>query len=69
MNVAPKGINIGYKGKPKPVERDKMSVAHEQYVNVASKMEDSTELTIKNIERLRRDTLTKAEIGPKRKAQ
>jgi hypothetical protein len=65
MNVSPKGKSIGYQGKPQPKEFDEMTKNMLKYVETASAMEDSTERSIKNIERLRRDTLQKAELGPR----
>ena len=65
MNVSPKGRNIGFKGKPQPLELDAMTSTYIKYLQIGSAMEDSTERTIKNIERLRRDTLQKAELGPR----
>lgn len=64
VNVAPKGRNVGYRGKPKPktdILKDPMVRASVDYVRTASKMENSTETAIKQIDALRKDTLRKVE--------
>jgi hypothetical protein len=64
VNVSPKGRNVGYRGLPKDKSEtmdDPLIKASLDYIRTASKMEDSTETAIKQIEALRKDTLRKVE--------
>lgn len=64
INVAPKGKNVGYVGKKDEwkLEDDKETYAAWNYVQVASKMEDSTERAFAKLEALKADTISKIEI-------
>lgn len=64
INVSPKGRNVGHRGLPtdkSEIMDDPLIKASLDYIRTASKMEDSTETAIKQIEALRKDTLRKVE--------
>ena len=64
INLAPKGNDIGYKPKnPKQADGDfdALTVDAIEMLRKANSMETSTEDAMKKIEKLRKDTIKKAE--------
>ena len=58
MNIAPKGKNLGYVGKP--VDRSKNDAMAERYAKLSQEMKTSYNNSYAAIQALREDTLAKA---------
>jgi hypothetical protein len=67
VNLSPKGVNIGYPTQQKAVGQaegegfDEMTKEFIQMHRIGSKMEDDTENALNMIEKMRKDTVRKAE--------